>query len=347
MGKKVILGLSGGIDSAVAATRLKAEGCTVIGVTLVMHDLEAASSESGADAAKRVAEALGIECHVADYRTEFREQVLQRCWDAYSSGRTPNPCVLCNPAVKFAALAEWAERLGADFIATGHYARIQDGMISRGADKTKDQTYFLYALPAAIRNRLLFPLGELTKECVREEAKQLNLPNVSRPESQDICCAVPDRTFAELLCETFDAPVQPGNYVDVAGKILGRHGGVHLCTVGQRRGLGIALGKPAAVTQINPVTGDITLTTEPDDLLATTCSAVNPVWLSEPLRVGDVYHVQTRYRQLPVEARVTRSDDAGVTVEFTQPIRAITPGQSLVFYRGDLLLGGGEITIAP
>lgn len=339
MAKKIILGLSGGIDSAVASLRLRAAGYDVLAVTLVMHDLPACGGGSSVDAACEVARKLNLEHHILDLKPLFKEKVLAPCFAAFNSGLTPNPCVLCNPSVKFHALEKAAEEFGAKFIATGHYARIQNGILRRGSDPLKDQTYFLYALPRSLREKLVFPLGDSHKSEIRQV-----LPDHTRPESQDICFTDGTHSFAELLRLTFCAKPIKGNYIDKDGTVLGRHNGIHNCTIGQRRGLGIALGKPACVTKIDPVTAEITLSTDPDDLLTMECTAVNPVWQDSIPLPGTRCTVQTRYRQVPVPAEVVAADLDRIQVRFSEPLRAVTPGQALVLYHGDILLGGGEIT---
>lgn len=338
MAKKIILGLSGGIDSAVAALRLREAGYDVVAVTLVMHDLPTCGGESSVDAACEVARKLKLEHHILDIKALFKEKVLAPCFTAFNSGLTPNPCVLCNPSVKFHALEKAAAEFGANFIATGHYARIRNGVLRRGTDPLKDQTYFLYALPRSLREKLVFPLGDSHKSEIRQ-----TLPDHTRPESQDICFTDGTHSFAELLRLTFCAKSIKGNYIDKDGTILGTHNGIHNCTVGQRRGLGIALGKPAGVTYINPVTAEITLSTDPNDLLTTECSAAKPVWQDVIPAVGTRCTVQTRYRQIPVEAEVLEANLDRIRVRFSEPLRAVTPGQALVLYQSDILLGGGEI----
>ncbi|MDY5955467.1 MAG: tRNA 2-thiouridine(34) synthase MnmA [Kiritimatiellia bacterium] len=338
----VVLGLSGGVDSAVAALRLRSEGREVVGVTLRMHDLSGCGGDAS-EAARRVADRVGIRHLVVDCRDGFRREVLLRCWEAYDGGRTPNPCVFCNAKVKFAALAGVADELGAGYIATGHYAQLRGGRIVRGVDERKDQSYFLWALPRAVRERLLFPLGSWIKGGVRAAAREAGLANAEAPESQDVCFSDGTTPFAELLRRTVGGRVREGLFVDDEGRALGPHKGVHLCTIGQRKGLGIALGARARVVSIDACSGRIGLSTNPRATAAVGAVAEGWIWQeAEPGR--DVaLTAQTRYRQRPIPVASWACSEGRMEVRFAQPADVITPGQSLVLYAGDEVVGGGFV----
>lgn len=336
----VALGLSGGVDSAVAALRLRSEGHDVVGVTLRMHDLSGCGGDAS-EAARRVAERVGIRHLVVDCREGFRREVLVRCWEAYDGGRTPNPCVFCNPLVKFAALAGVADELGARHVATGHYARLRGGRIVRGADGRKDQSYFLWALPRAVRERLLFPLGAWVKGEVRAAAREAELANADAPESQDICFSDGATPFAELLRQVVGGRVREGMFVDDSGRPLGPHKGVHLCTVGQRKGLGIALGARARVVSIEAGSGRIGLSTNPRATEAVGAVAEGWLWQDVPPEQGIALTAQTRYRQRPIPVASWACSEGRMEVRFAEPADVVTPGQSLVLYAGDEVVGGG------
>lgn len=354
--QSIIVGLSGGIDSAVTALLLRDAGWDVVGVTLLMQPIDLASAQKacGGDdsvaAAEAVARFLGIRYETFDCRDAFEREVLRPCWETFAAGATPNPCIICNPRVKFNCLLQAADRLGAKAIATGHYARLAtaaDGtpLLRRGLDSNKDQTYFLYRLTPAMLRRIRFPLGGFTKPQVREKARACGLPNTSRPESQDVCFAEPGEPVAEQLRKRYHGEAKPGNIIDENGRILGRHTGIHQYTIGQRRGLRIALGTRAKITAINPETATITLSDRPDASFGRTCSADLCTWQQTPPTAGTEILAQVRYRQKAVRARVDAlaPDASSVSVTFAEPVFGITPGQSLVLYSGDSLLGGGII----
>jgi tRNA-specific 2-thiouridylase len=234
--ERVVVAMSGGVDSTVAAALLVERGCEVIGVTLRLLQGEETAGDAVHEA-RAAADRLGIAHHVLDGRREFEELVLRRSWDEYARGRTPNPCVVCNARIKFGLLLDHARSLGATKIATGHYARLDaTPTIRRGVDRRKDQSYFLWALDARQLAAVLFPLGELTKQQVRDRARSLGLPNAERAESQDACFVRDDQQFAEELRRHFGEPARSGVIVDEAGKVLGAHQGIHHFTIGQRRG---------------------------------------------------------------------------------------------------------------
>lgn len=351
LGETVAIALSGGVDSSVAAARLLAEGRRVIALTLQLLPCEQATESrsccgvDGVVQARAAAGRLGIPHYVLECHREFEELVLRRSWLEYARGRTPNPCVWCNNLVKFGLLREMARRLGANHLATGHYARLgTGGELRRGADSRKDQSYFLFGLDAAQRAATLFPLGEYTKDRVRVEARELGLPNAERADSQDACLVGREESFAEMLRRRFDAAPSAGTIVDDANRILGRHEGIHHFTIGQRHGLGIATGQRAWVRAIESDTGTVRVTAESTALEAGGLLAGDVVW-HRPFDsiAARPCLVQTRYRQKPLPAMVEPLPHGAASVRFESPARAVTPGQAVVFYDGDTVLGGGWI----
>jgi tRNA-specific 2-thiouridylase len=341
--ERVVVAMSGGVDSTVAAALLVERGCEVIGVTLRLLQGEETAGDAVHEA-RAAADRLGIAHHVLDGRREFEELVLRRSWDEYARGRTPNPCVVCNARIKFGLLLDHARSLGATKIATGHYARLDaTPTIRRGVDRRKDQSYFLWALDARQLAAVLFPLGELTKQQVRDRARSLGLPNAERAESQDACFVRDDQQFAEELRRHFGEPARSGVIVDEAGKVLGAHQGIHHFTIGQRRGLGVALGRPAWVAAIDAPDARVVLADDEHALLAHGLEAGGVVWHATPSNEPTTCEVQIRYRHPPAAAVVEHTGGATVRVRFAQPVKAVTPGQAVVFYDGDRVLGGGWI----
>jgi len=356
--KKIVVGLSGGIDSTVTALLLRDAGYEVVGVTLLMQpqeDVEAQKSCGGEDAvgmATRVAEQLQISHHVVECRALFERAVLKPCWQTFSEGRTPNPCVICNRQVKFRVLLDFADQVGAFYVATGHYARItrdaqQRPRLLRGVDANKDQSYFLHALTPDMLARIQFPLGALRKPEVRALGQQYGLANAARAESQDVCFAGPEGHVAEQLRIRYDGRAVKGVLKDESGRILGSHHGIHQVTIGQRRGLGVALGKPAKIIAIDAQSGDVILSDRPEASFGTQCDARSFYWHVAADRAA-TYCAQVRYRQKPVPAVLRAVSDAGseVSVTFAEPVFGITPGQALVLYEGDAVVGGGTIVRA-
>ena len=339
---KVLLGMSGGVDSSTTAALLLRAGHEVTGATLVMHDIHEKAAADAAEAAR----ALGIEHVTVDMRGDFEKLVLSPFVSEYESGRTPNPCVLCNGYIKFPALLRTADRLGCDFIATGHYAAIgsRDGhsVITAATDKAKDQSYFLYMLGEDILSRLLFPLSGMTKPEIRALAAEFGLSAASSPDSQDICF-ITDISCADFVASRSTGVPQTGNFTDTSGAVLGAHRGISAYTIGQRKGLGIASSAPLYVGAIDPESRNITLCREHElyrtRVYAESCRYFAGELPEEPFKAS----VSLRYTKKPGIATVTRLSPTDVLIEFTEPQRAPAPGQAAVFFDGDDLLGGGTI----
>lgn len=353
---KVAVAMSGGVDSSVAAALLKERGYQVIGVTMrVCTGDKADTSQDAAPAfindARRMADALGIPHHVFDLRDIFHEKVIAPFCQEYRAGRTPNPCVRCNRYIKFDALLDKARSLGAGCIATGHHATVTGDdasgrvFLRKGRDRQKDQSYFLYALTQEQLRHAIFPIGHLTKAEVRTEARERNLPTDSRPESQDICF-IPNNDYADFLKDLLPQASEPGPILDEQENILGRHRGIINYTIGQRKRLGIAAGEPQYVTAIDSEHNAIIVGNREsalgDELLAT-----NMNWIAiDPPTDAITARAKIRYRHLEAEATITPVAKDNVYVKFKEPQLAITPGQSITFYDGDKVLGGGTITVS-
>ena len=340
---KVLLGMSGGVDSSTAAALLLRAGHEVTGATLVMHEIH----KRDAAAAKMVAEVIGIPHITVDMREDFEKFVLSPFVSEYENGRTPNPCVLCNGYIKFPALLKTADSLGCDYIATGHYAAIgsRDGhpVITAATDKAKDQSYFLYMLGKDILSRLLFPLSGMTKPEIRAIAEELKLPSASSPDSQDICF-IKDISCADFVRNRSSGEIKLGNFVDTSGKILGQHKGIGSYTVGQRKGLGIASSAPLYVSHIDAESKNIILCRE-NELYRTTVYAENCRYFAGELPDTPFEaSVSLRYTKKPGRATVTAISKDKAMIEFSEPQRAPAPGQSAVFFDGNDLLGGGIIS---
>jgi tRNA-specific 2-thiouridylase len=346
----VVVGMSGGVDSSVAAALLVDRGYQVIGVTMNLAGSgDRCSSRQNADDARRVAQQLGIPFHVADYRDRFREEVIEPFADAYLSGRTPSPCIVCNQRFKFHRLLERGRELGASAVATGHYARIEseastgERRLLRAWDSRKDQSYFLHRLGPEQLRHALFPLGSLTKSEVREKARALGLPTAEKLESQEICF-VPDgdywRAVEEIVAGGMPAE---GEIVDREGTVLGRHAGVHRFTVGQRRGLGVGGRRRLYVSEVDAKRNRIVVGDE-NQLFCESARIEDVSWVSgrppsSPLRAL----VQVRYRHAGAPARLVLHAKGALRAHFDAPIRAVAPGQAAVFYDGEAVLGGGWI----
>ena len=349
MAQRVLMAMSGGIDSSVAAMLLLEKGYELTGVTFRTFDSikpSCLAKEKGCCSVESIMEArnlahrLGFEHHIVDFRDVFREHVIANFVEEYSHGRTPNPCVMCNSHIKWGVLLEEANRHKCELIATGHYARIaQQGghwFLRRAADSHKDQTYFLWMLTEENLSRTVFPLGDLTKDEVRQMAAERGFEQLSKKKESQEICFIPDNDYRSFLasegCESHE-----GQYIDGEGKAIGRHAGYQNYTIGQRKGLGVALGYPAFVTRIDAENNEVTLGRH-DDLLQT------EVRLREDMRfLGDSsqpVQAQIRYRSQPTEAFV---DTGQHSLHFAAPVWAAAPGQSAVIYQDELLVGGGII----
>lgn len=340
---KILVGISGGVDSAYAALKLKNEGHDVAGAVLVMHDY------TELDAAREVAESVGISLYEIDCRERF-EQIKENFVSEYVKARTPNPCIICNERVKFRTLYDFAMQNGFDKIATGHYASITlDSTTGRYAfttpkDTAKDQTYMLYRLPQEIMSCLVLPLSALTKSQIRENAQKSGLSVANRADSQEICF-LPEGNHTEYI-EMKAGKCPDGNFIDDDGKILGRHKGIIHYTVGQRKGLGISLGERAFVTNINPVKNTVTLS--PSNVGTTKLYLTDMVYsgIPEPTERGEIeVMAKIRYTARPAKARAELLPDKTAILTFDSPQKC-APGQSAVLYGNDLVLCGGFISLS-
>jgi len=343
---KVILGLSGGVDSTTAALLLKEKGYEVTGL---FFDVTT-GNEQGKDAAKRVAEAMNIPFIYKNVHDAFDSTVIDNFCTEYANGRTPNPCILCNPTIKFKLLLHEAMALGADHIATGHYARVIDGSLHIASNERKDQSYMLYRLTTDVLERLILPLGEMeSKESVRDYARSHEMENADKKDSQEICfVSDEDGGYLNFLNQR-GIPSCEGDFIDTENRVIGRHKGLIHYTVGQRKGLGITFGKPMFVLSLNPADNIIMLGDNKDLMKAMVVSSnhvfkgamtnkVPTAYMNKPLTA------KIRYAAKPAEAMIVSSEDGYVHTTFKTPQRAVTPGQSIVFYDGDQLVGGGFIT---
>ncbi len=341
--KKVLLGMSGGVDSSAAAVVLKNSGYEVIGVTMQLFG----KNEESVKDAKAVCENLGIQHYVFDYSEEFSNTVISDFLEQYKNGRTPNPCIVCNKFLKFGKMVEEAKKLGAQYIATGHYATVDfDGKVytlkKSKADK-KDQTYVLYNLTQELLAHIIFPLGKFeSKEEIRALARSAGLDVANKPDSQEICF-IPDNDYAKFIEERI-GKFEEGNIVDKSGKVLGRHNGIIHYTVGQRKGLGISSKEPLFVVSINKEKNEIIVGTE-KDLYSKELSAKNMNYISGTIpKVGFECLAKIRYAAKPVKCKVYPQEGGSAKILFDEDQRAITPGQSVVLYDNDIILGGGIIS---
>ena len=355
MSGRVVLAMSGGVDSSVAAYLLQQQGYEVIGLFMRtgVHDAEdgkpahkkGCCSAQDAGDARRVADRLDIPFYALDFEHDF-DRVIDYFADEYVAGRTPNPCVVCNTWLKFGKLWSYGKQLGADFVATGHYARLalgEHGMeLHRAADADKDQSYVLFGLQQSLLRHLLFPLGGYRKEQVRELARQVGLAVFDKPDSVEICF-VPGGDHAELIRRRRPSLATAGKIVDTAGKLLAEHDGIEQFTIGQRKGLGFAAGERRYVLRIVPEDHTVVVGRR-EELLARglVASAVN--WLIDGPPVDSLTcAAKIRYRHQAASALVTPLPEGGARVDFDEPQSAVTPGQAVVFYDGDRVLGGGWI----
>ena len=352
---KVVVAMSGGVDSSLTAALLVRQGYDVIGATMQIWDSEREETDergccslSAVEDARRVADKLGIPYYVLNFRQLFQETVVDYFIAEYAAGRTPNPCIACNRYVKFEGLLQKALALGAEYVATGHYARIGYDvsrgrfLLRKGLDPAKDQSYALYHLNQNTLRHFLMPLGEYTKTETRQMAREIGLAVADKPDSQEICF-VPDDDYQSFLAEKAPASLKPGDIVDTRGRVLGRHKGLPLYTVGQRKGLGIAAGRPLYVVALDTDRNQVIVGDDNDvfasDLIAGDLNYIAIDNLTAPLEAA----VKIRYSAREAPALITPQADGQVRISFETPQRAITPGQSVVFYEGDIVLGGGII----
>ncbi len=348
MNKKVVVGMSGGVDSSVAAYLLKEQGYEVIGVTMQMwgDDSSTAVMTAVADA-KRVAEQLGIPHYVLDFRNEFKQNVIDYFTEEYKQGRTPNPCVVCNRKVKWEALLKWGESLGADYVATGHYARIiklenNRFAIRNSVSAKKDQTYALYNLTQEQLGRTLMPVGDYNKDEIRSIAEQLGIVVSDKPDSMEICF-IPDNDYAGYIKNATGYESIPGNFVDTDGNVIGRHKGIIHYTVGQRKGLGLAMGHPVFVIQIKPDTNEVVIGDDNDVFSAKLHADKINLMGAASIEDGMRATAKIRYSHSGADCTLKMAGPDLLECTFDQPQRAITPGQALVLYQDDYVIGGGTI----
>lgn len=356
MKEKVVVGMSGGVDSSVAACLLQEQGYEVIGVTMQLwQDGETEREENGgccglsaAEDARRVAQCLGIPHYVMNFRREFKSCVMDYFVEEYLRGRTPNPCIACNRYIKWEALLQRSLEIGADYIATGHYARVErlsNGRMAlrQSVTEEKDQTYALYRLTQEQLARTLMPVGEYAKEDIRAIAQRKSLPVADKPDSQEICF-VPDNDYADFIHrEAGDRAPGTGNFVTAEGAVLGRHKGIVHYTVGQRRGLELSMGERVFVTEIRPETNEVVIGRNEDlftdRVLFDNVNYMAVKELSQPVRM----RAKIRYNHRGEYCTVQRQKDDRLVAVFERPVRAATPGQAIVFYDGEYVAGGGTI----
>ena len=353
--ERVLVAMSGGVDSSMTAALLLEQGYDVIGATMRLSEdsREALSEENNGEMpssivdARRVADMLGIPHYVVDFMASFEQTVIGYFLDEYQRGRTPNPCVVCNRHIKFGALLQKAAELGASYIATGHYARVERGAdgiyrLRKAQNYAKDQSYVLYHLNQETLAHILFPLGSFSKDETRRMAEEYHLPVAHKAESQEICF-VPHDDYKAYLRKKRPASVQHGEIVDQAGNVLGMHEGVSFYTIGQRKGLGIAAPEPLYVTALDPVENRV-IVGAADEVYAQELIASHPLWtMWDVLREERTVHAKIRYGKKEATAVVSPYGDDSICVRFAEPQRAVTPGQSVVFYEDDIVLGGGVI----
>ena len=351
--KKALIAMSGGVDSSVAASLMVEKGYDCIGATMRLHneaqvdENQSCCTSQDIEDAKKVAEKLGFEYFVYDFTDDFEEKVIDKFVDCYLCGKTPNPCIECNRNLKFKKLMDKALEQGYDYVVTGHYVRSEFDensgryLLKKAVDETKDQSYVLYSLTQQELKHTIFPLGNLTKAQIREIANERNLVNANKSESQDICF-VSDGKYAEFIEKRLNRPIEKGNFVDKQGNVLGEHQGIIRYTIGQRKGLGIALGKPAFVVDIKTETNEVVLG-EPEDLFDSHLVADNINLISvDNLLTPKKLKAKIRYSKQEQPATVWQKDDK-LYVDFDEPQRAITKGQAVVIYDGDVVVGGGTI----
>jgi tRNA-specific 2-thiouridylase len=352
MKKRVVVAMSGGVDSSVAAWFLKEEGYDVIGATMCIGVSEGGTGRccgvSDIEDARRVAIQLGISFYVFNLREEFEREIVQYFCEEYRKGRTPNPCILCNEKIKFGFFLKRAQELKVDLISTGHYARLtfdENGkqyLLKKGVDRRKDQSYVLFSLTQEQLQHTLFPLGTYRKEEIRSKALQLGLPVHDKPESQEVCF-IQDASYHSFLSERLKETIEPGPILDKDGNILGRHMGIPFYTIGQRRGLRLSKGRPLYVTGIDREKNAIRVGGE-EEVFRDTFIVDSIHWIKKEEMISPLSaQVKIRYNHPGSEAILSQKGEDEMEVVFKSPQKAITPGQAAVFYEGDTVLGGGWI----
>lgn len=353
MNNKVIIAMSGGVDSSVAAFLMKEKGFDCIGATMKLYENDdigisrekTCCSLDDIEDARAVARRLSMPYYVFNFKDEFEEKVINKFIQTYENGGTPNPCIDCNRYLKFEKLFQRMYELDYDYVVTGHYARIEekDGWfyLKKAVDSTKDQSYVLYSLTQKQLSHIKFPLGEYSKNEIREIAEEQGFLNARKKDSQDICF-VPDGDYSSFIERYTGKKYLPGNFVDKNGNILGKHQGIIRYTNGQRKGLGVAFGHPMYVADKNIVDNTVTLCTS-DELFSKTLDAVNFNWIIKNPESKIKCNARVRYNMKEQPATVTVLENNKVMVEFDEPQRAITKGQAVVLYDGDTVLGGGTI----
>ncbi len=344
MGNSVLLGMSGGVDSTASAIILKEKGYEVTGATFILSDEP--NFKRSVDDSIKAAKKIGINHIVLDYRKEFKNEIIDYFVNEYLKGRTPNPCILCNKMVKFGKFLNTADDLGIEYVATGTYAKLKEKngkyYILKPANRNKDQTYFLYKLNQKILSRVIFPLGDIeSKDLTREIVKKSNIEIYKKKESQEICF-IKDNKYFDFITDYSKINIKKGNFIDKKGNVLGNHNGVINYTIGQRKGLGIALGKPTYVIDINVKNNTVTLG-ENQDLFKDSLYISDYNFIDNEFEFENiVLTAKIRYGADEEEVNLKKKDNH-IHVKFKNPVRAIAKGQSIVFYKGDMLVGGGII----
>lgn len=351
MKKRVMVAMSGGVDSATTAALLKEQGYDVIGVTMQLWDY--GDAEGGCCSvdevcdARRVADQVGIPHYVVNYMDKFKKFIVEDFINKYMDGKTPSPCILCNEYMKFDFLLKRALELDADYLATGHYARVvfdentASYNLEKAVDSNKDQSYFLFTLKQKELGRVLFPLGDKTKDEVRKIAEGFGLKVAKKPESQNLCF-ITGSSYKDFLKDHTGNTKTAGELVDTEGNVIGTHDGIFSYTIGQRRGLGVAKGEPQYVVRIDPKSNRVVIGEE-KDIYSSSINVNNLSWVNDIKQKEIDIRAKIRYRHKETEAVLKLSDNGNAAVSFTEPQRAITPGQAIVFYQGQKVLGGGWI----